>query len=223
MVTIRELRRRGIVNILRPVSPRKAATRTSPNDDRSLSGETITPGDLPNNILERVTPESRIEIKDLATSVDGPFTAVRKGDILIPMQWIPGKEPFAAVATEQQHGHILGMGLVALRLEHEFKGVLDLRYLQWWFATPAFTHFMMKSASQGSSLNRVMASDLREFAIPLSPIGFQHQIVRLLDQSLQVVHTQRNAHQRTVDTYNDMEDLLIELFGATHLDSKGDK
>ena len=99
MVTIRELRRRGIVNILRPVSPRKAATRTSPNDDRSLSGETITPGDLPNNILERVTPESQIEIKDLATSVDGPFTAVRKGDILIPMQWIPGKEPFAAVAT----------------------------------------------------------------------------------------------------------------------------
>ena len=114
------------------------------------------------------------------------------------------------------------MGLVALRLEHEFKGVLD-RTSAMVVCHTRIHHFMPKSASQGSSLNRVMASDLREFAIPLSPIGFQHQIVRLLDQSLQVVHAQRDAHQRAVDTYNDMEDLLIELFGATHLDSKGDK
>ena len=223
MVTIRELRRRGILNILRPVSPRKAASRTSPHEDRSLSGETITPGDLSNNVLQQVTPEPRIEVNDLVTSVGGPFTAVRKGDILIPMQWMTGKEPFAAIATEQQHGHILGMGLVALRLKLEFQDLLDLRYLQWWLATPAFTHFMTKSASQGSSLNRVMTNDLQAFAIPLSPISFQHQIVRLLDESLGVVQAKRDAHQRAVDTYNDMEDLLIELFGASHLVNKGDQ
>lgn len=68
-----------------------------------------------------------------------------------------------------------------------------------------------------------MVSDFREFAIPLPPIGFQHEIVQLLDKSLEVVHRQRDVHQRAVGTYNDMEDLLIELFGATHLDSKGDK
>ena len=226
-VTIRQLQGRGVLNLLRPVPPRKIRPGAGRNRGEEYSAEVVMPIDLLANILDRATFEPSVEIEPLqATLINGQtveITAVREGDILIPMRWMAGKDPFAAIATGQQHGHILGMGLVALRLGPEFEGVLDLRYLQWWFATPAFTHFMMKSASQGSSLNRVMVSDFREFAIPLPPIGFQHEIVQLLDKSLEVVHRQRDVHQRAVGTYNDMEDLLIELFGATHLDSKGDK
>ena len=220
-VTMRDLIRTHAVTLIQGTG---AASRQTRGDVDEMTGTraVVNVDDIPDNLLDRTEEPERPLHRQPTYRDRGPGRRmVQTGDVLVPMRWQSGTTPTIGVATSDLDDAMLGHRVAAIRLEPESTEILNGRYLRWWLATPRFQHFLATASSESSFGHRLPFKALHDFDFLLPPIQTQLAAVSELDEALSVIQQREAEHRAIADTYHDMYDLLLELFGAAHLTTQG--
>ena len=221
-VTLRHLERNHALRIIQGTGEAARAARR--HDGPPVAERIVNISDIPDNLLTSdIEPD--LEWRPQPTERDrrDRQRTVRAGDILIATRWVTDGMPPVGVATPDMDDAALGHSIAALRLEPESTAIIASRYLRWWLATPRFHHFVTVNSSDKAIGSRIGFSKLRNFDFPLPSINEQHDLVDQLTATLAAITEQEHAHLRAVGAYRAMRDLVLELFGAAHLNHEGNR
>lgn len=221
-VTLRHLERDHALMIIQGSGEAARAARL--HDGPQGVGRIVNVSDIPDNLLTaEIEPDLDWRPQPTERDRRDRQPKVRTGDILIATRWVNDGNPPVGVATPDMADAALGRSIAALRLEPESATIITSRYLRWWLATPRFHHFVTVNSSDSTIGGRLGFSKLRNFEFPLPSVNEQHELVAHLTATLAAITEQEQAHHRAAETYGAMRDLVLELFGAAHLNQEGNQ
>ena len=82
-------------------------------------------------------------------------------------------------------------------------------------------HLLATASTESSFGYRLPFKALHDFDFLLPPIQSQFAVVSELDEPFSITQQREATHRSIADTYHDMYDLLLKLFGAAHLTTQG--